>query len=1000
MSRLIISFFIIAFSTLVIYSQEVEVMISSGTNWSTANAFSSDNKLVAVVQHTEVAIWDVKTGRKLRNVQFSDDYVDVDSLWFSSNNKYLIVSKRASNDRFKIEIESGKSELVIGDEFDRLTYTYKTSNMQRSAIYLMSDNNEPLEFESKSRKNKLIYTKVKNPFGSSLLMPNMYIVQLDNGKSILKAVDTVGSAQFVFSADENYVFIDQSIYDLRNNKEVSKFHKIAFTGESVGFLPGTHTPVTVTKNGLRFWDFPNVTDIEIPRINSFKTSLDGQKLICELYGAEDAVREYVYVDLKTRKVGSNYVTSKGNGYLLDMDDAGAVYSFLEMDKKNKNATKADYSVHLYNRVSGLKTSVIENCTKGFFIANSEKIIVDSGGVFCYKYDLKTKSKTKFPTEGVTSSTYIGAVSKDHNFLIGRDVFLDQESKTMQTIAKVWDIHNGKVVFSDTVSGLFLSGHQISNDHKYFTFASSKNNEIYVYDFKAQKLVHKLHGHTGMVRFSSFSDDSKRLITSSLDGTRRVWNLEKGTPMASLISTGPKDYAIITPENYYYATKGAQKYIHFVKGMEIYPFKQFDLKYNRPDIIIESLEATNYELIEPYRKAYEKRLHKMGFSEEMLNGEFHMPNIAITNKNTIPFVTTTDSITIDIEATDTKYNLDRIMVRVNDVPINGRNGFSLKNKSSNSTHKEVAVKLSYGRNTISVSALNEKGVESIVDNIVVENVSKNLTKPNLYLLTIGASKYKDSTFNLEYASKDARDVKSLFEKGNNSFFQVHSYVLTNEEVTVSNIKKWKATLQESTINDVVCVFYAGHGVLDADLNYYLASYDIDFLKPNKKGIPYDVFEDLMDDIPARKKLLMIDACHSGEIDKEELLLAEENEVDSFEEDITFRAVNTNTTKTVGLNSSFELMTELFTDLRKASGTVIISSAGGLEFAMEGDKWKNGVFTYSLLSGIEDAAADLDGDGTINISEMNSYVRERVFDLTNGKQRPTNRSESIDTDWRIW
>jgi len=974
-------------------------MISSGLDWSVSNAFSSDNKLVAEVQYTSVFIWDVKTGRKIRSVSFSDDYIAVDSIWFSADNKHLIVSKMISNDYFNINIADGSSELITGDTFDYSTYVYRKSNRTISALYLQNDKKKPLKFKSNSGKRTLIYKKVANPFGVTNIMPYQYNVKIDNGNSVLKTIDTVLAAQFIFSQDENYLFIGSSIIDLRNNREVSRFNKVEFTGESVGFMVGTHTPITVARDGIRFWDFPDVTDLKIPSITNFRTSLDGTKLICELFKTENAIREFVSADLKTKTIGDNFVASSGTGYLLDMDNSGEVYSFLEMKKEKVKSQTVHYNVHLHDRESGKKIGIIENSTKGFFIANSKKMIVDSFGIYCFKYDLATKERVRFPTIGTTSTTHISHVSKDHNFLIGKDVFYSEEKK-MMSIIKVWDIHNGDIVFKDTIPGLIITGAQVSNDHKYFTFSSSKNNEIYVYDFKTQKFLFKLKGHTAMVRYSSFSDDSKRLITSSLDGTRRVWNLDEGTPMVSLISTGPEDYAIVTPEKYYYATKGAQKYIHFVKGIEIYPFKQFDLKYNRPDIIIESLEASNYELIEPYRKAYEKRLMKMGFTEDMLTGEFHLPKLAITNKNEIPFIASTNSISLKIEAIDDKYNLDRMMVRVNEVPLNGRNGFSLKNDSTKSVTKNIDLQLSYGRNTISVSVLNEKGVESIIENILIEYGGNDVVKTDLYLLTIGASRYKDSAFNLEYAAKDARDIKALFDNGKNSFFKVHTYELFDEDVTVSNIKKWKETLKSSSINDVVCIFYAGHGVLDSELNYYLASYNIDFLKPKKKGIPYDVFEDLMDDIPARKKLLMIDACHSGEIDKEEILLAENNEDEPFDEDITFRAVNTSTTKTVGLNSSYELMTELFTDLRKASGTVIISSAGGLEFAMEGQKWKNGVFTYSFLSGIEEASADENDDGVIKISEMNNYVREHVFNLTNGKQRPTNRSESLDTDWRIW
>ena len=133
---------------------------------------------------------------------------------------------------------------------------------------------------------------------------------------------------------------------------------------------------------------------------------------------------------------------------------------------------------------------------------------------------------------------------------------------------------------------------------------------------------------------------------------------------------------------------------------------------------------------------------------------------------------------------------------------------------------------------------------------------------------------------------------------------------------------KKELLTTNVDDAVCIFFAGHGLLDVDLNYFLASHDIDFKNPSQKGIPYAVLEDLLNDIPARKKLVLIDACHSGEIDKDEVVLVENNTENV--ENLQFRAVTSTTVKTVGLSSSFELMKELFTDIRKSSGAMIISS----------------------------------------------------------------------------
>src|SRR6185295_11561558 len=67
---------------------------------------------------------------------------------------------------------------------------------------------------------------------------------------------------------------------------------------------------------------------------------------------------------------------------------------------------------------------------------------------------------------------------------------------------------------------------------------------------------------------------------------------------------------------------------------------------------------------------------------------------------------------------------------------------------------------------------------------------------------------------------------------------------------------------------VVVFAAGHGMTDAKQNYYFGTYDIDPEHPEENGLPYEDFEGLLDGIAALQKVLLIDTCFSGEIDKDE------------------------------------------------------------------------------------------------------------------------------------
>jgi len=177
-------------------------------------------------------------------------------------------------------------------------------------------------------------------------------------------------------------------------------------------------------------------------------------------------------------------------------------------------------------------------------------------------------------------------------------------------------------------------------------------------------------------------------------------------------------------------------------------------------------------------------------------------------------------------------------------------------------------------------------------------------------------------------------------------------------------------------------------LDEKLDYYFGTYDINPYNPSERGLPFEEIEAFLDKIPARNRIILLDTCHSGEVDKE------------FSADFTIATNNNSQVKTralklfrvkneLGYKNTTRLMEELFLDLRKGTGAYIISSSSGYECSLESEKWSNGVFTYSFLEGLKTKNADLDSNGNITISETKNYVIKKVMELTAGRQNPTTR-----------
>jgi len=453
----------------------------------------------------------------------------------------------------------------------------------------------------------------------------------------------------------------------------------------------------------------------------------------------------------------------------------------------------------------------------------------------------------------------------------------------------------------------------------------------------------------------------------------------------------KGLVSVTPDLFYMAPSFIEDELGFYAEDKVFPMEQFDLKYNRPDKVLENTGQGNSKLIKAYKKAHDKRLEKMQ-SKDASSG-FHAPSIKINELDNLAGTVVKNKVEFTVTASDELVELSKVNVWINDVSIYGKNGLKVSGKSIN---QKISLDLASGFNKVQITVSNEEGIESLKEtfNIVNSNIQET---GNLYVIGIGTSTYSNEKFNLKYASKDASDFTKAMAQ-NKKYNKVFTKTLLNEEVTLENFKKLKSFLNKATRDDVVMVFVAGHGVLDQDFSYYYCPHNMDFKEPAKFGISYDELEGILDGITALKKLLFMDTCHSGEVDEEDVAISTEES--DGEEGVTFRGVWKVESKSgFGLSNTSQLVKSMFLDLRKGTGATVISSSGGAEYAMESEEWKNGLFTYCLLNGFKDNLADLNNDGVLMLSEIQTYVSKMVTKLSKGKQTPTSRVVNNELDYKL-
>ena len=508
-------------------------------------------------------------------------------------------------------------------------------------------------------------------------------------------------------------------------------------------------------------------------------------------------------------------------------------------------------------------------------------------------------------------------------------------------------------------------------------------------------------------------NERAVITASSNGTIKIWrtDIPSGNFRLNTVSTQldqvlvkpdignrhPRlvatisidksgEFVINSPDGYYWSTPRALHNASFVQDSKVFDYAQYDYWLNRPDIVLQRLgyATPNSRMLWEKLVSHRQQRHHGHPSRMPLN----IDKPALTLSGPQALLQRRDQINLTYAVEDAKHSGLTLHVQVNQVPVFGQQGLPLKNN-----HGTLSIDLTPGRNNIRAYVSTGGGLQSET-RFLTYNQADNNRKPALYLLTIGVSDYADDRLDLRYAAKDATDLANALG-ASDQYREVHRFTLLDRQVTARSVRDAKAFLNQGTAQDHVVVFLAGHGFLDEQDNYFFGTSDIDIATPAGKGLPYEDINRLLDGIPSRNKLLMLDTCHSGEVTEPVARLELPPGVQS--RGLSVRA-QPQSEASPGI--SYALLQNAFVDLRASTGAIIISASGGQEFALETEAIQNGIFTASVIDALTNKRADSNGDGEVTTAELRDFTYREVTRLTNGRQRPTTRKYNLDIDFAVF
>ncbi|MDX5320270.1 MAG: hypothetical protein LPK45_04245, partial [Bacteroidota bacterium] len=133
--------------------------------------------------------------------------------------------------------------------------------------------------------------------------------------------------------------------------------------------------------------------------------------------------------------------------------------------------------------------------------------------------------------------------------------------------------------------------------------------------------------------SNYFFDLKHQRLVFLNGNQvKLFNLHSGLEQFRLYAF-EESVLFQTPEGYYYSS-GRIPPMAFVHHGRLMNYRQLDIQYNRPDLVLSKMGSPDSAMIQSYRKAYQKRMHKLGIDPAIFQTTLSIPEADFVGRGEI------------------------------------------------------------------------------------------------------------------------------------------------------------------------------------------------------------------------------------------------------------------------------------------------------------------------------------------------------------------------------
>lgn len=530
------------------------------------------------------------------------------------------------------------------------------------------------------------------------------------------------------------------------------------------------------------------------------------------------------------------------------------------------------------------------------------------------------------------------------------------------VIKLWDVTTGTETrnlkgHSDWIYSLAFSpnGKMLAS--------CGRDNTIKLWDAATGTELRTLRANSGWIFSVAFSSDGKTVVSGSLDTYLRFWNTADGAELAGLVAIDRNDWLVVTPDGLFDGTPVAWNKTIWRFDNNTFnhvPIESFFGDFLYPGLLEDILAGK--------RPKAPSDISKKDRRQPQLK-------LALANGNRDTRLAT--------RQVALKIDISRSPAGARDVRL-FRNGSLVKVwrgdvfKGGRRVILAATVPIVAGENTLTAYAFNRDNIKSSDASLVVNGADNLKRAGTLYVLALGANKYRNKDYDLNFAVADVNEISKqikAYQDKLSDYARTEIILLTDQDATKASImralrrfsagpgmsaepglspvlKQQLEKIKPIEPEDGLVIYYAGHGRAIGQ-HFYLMPHD--FVARNEELFMGSSISDIelnqaLERVDAGKLVMIIDACQSGQV------LGSERE------------------------GRGPMNSKGLAQLAYDKGMYILTAAQSFQAAKEvsrsraGEKIGHGLLTFALLEGFTRARRD--AEGRVTEREWMKYAVDQV------------------------